>query len=132
MSTPSTDRRTSVVTDLAPPPAGHYSQAIIAGGLVWIAGQTPRCPSGERLNDRPFEAQARQALANVAAIAATAGTSLQHAAQVTVYLKDIADRFAFDKVWTEFVTAPYPARAVVQSELPGFAIEILAVCVGPA
>ena len=117
-----------VVTDEAPAPAGHYSQGLIRDGVVWIAGQTPRLPDGTRLNDEPIEVQARQALANVDAVARAAGSSLANALQVTVFLTDPEDRFVFDDVWCEFVSEPFPTRSVVQSDLPGFAVEILAVC----
>lgn len=123
--------RLQVTTRNAPQPAGHYSQGFVHHGLVWVAGQTPRLPDGTRLNDEPFEVQARQALRNVAAVAAAAGSSLAHALQVTVYLSDSEDRFVFDDVWCEFVNEPFPTRAVVQSNLPGFAVEVVAVCAVP-
>ena len=124
-------RREPVVTDQAPPPAGHYSQGLVRDGLIWIAGQTPRLPDGTRLNDEPFEVQARQALRNVEAVAAAAGSSLADALQVTVFLADPQDRFVLDEIWCEFADEPFPTRAVVQSGLPGFAIEIVAVCAIP-
>jgi enamine deaminase RidA (YjgF/YER057c/UK114 family) len=120
-----------IVTDQAPPPAGHYSQGLVRDGLVWVAGQTPRLADGTRLNHEPFEVQARQALRNVDAVAAAAGSSLAHALQVTVFLVNPEDRFTFDEVWCEFVSEPYPTRAVVQSDLPGFALEVVAVCAVP-
>ena len=123
--------RTPVSTPHAPPPAGHYSQGIVHDGLVWIAGQTPRLPDGTRLNGEPFDVQARQALRNLDAVAVAAGSSLTHALQVTVYLTDPDDRMVFDEVWCEFVSEPFPTRAVVQSDLPGFAVEVVAVCVIP-
>lgn len=123
--------RVPVVTAKAPPPAGHYSQALINGGLVWIAGQTPRLPDGTRLDGEDFVTQARQAIRNVDEIAVAAGSSLGYALQVTVFLADPQDRFAFDDVWSEFVGEPFPTRAVVQSDLPGFAVEIVAVCALP-
>lgn len=123
--------RVPIVTPDAPEPAGHYSQGLVHNGLVWIAGQTPRLPDGTRLNDEPFEVQARQALRNVDSVALAAGSSLAQALQVTVFLDDPEDRFVFDDVWREFVEQPYPTRAIVQSGLPGFAIEIVAVCALP-
>jgi enamine deaminase RidA (YjgF/YER057c/UK114 family) len=98
---------------------------------VWLAGQTPRTADGARLNNSSFEDQARQALRNTEAVAVAAGTSLQHAVSVTVYLRDPGRRMEFDDVWRDFVTVPYPARAIVQSDLPGFDIEISAVCAIP-
>lgn len=123
--------RPPVTTAAAPPPAGHYSQALVHGGLVWIAGQTPRLPDGTRLKDKTFAVQARQALHNVEAIAAAAGSSLALAVQVTVFLANPEDRFMFDELWCEFVSDPFPTRAVIQSDLPGFDIEIVAVCALP-
>lgn len=123
--------REPVRTSDAPPPAGSYSQAIQHHGLVWLAGQTPRTADGARLNNSSFEDQARQALRNTEAVAVAAGTSLQHAVSVTVYLRDPGRRMEFDDVWRDFVTVPYPARAIVQSDLPGFDIEISAVCAIP-
>ena len=123
--------RTPVTTTDAPPPAGHYSQGLVHGGVVWVAGQTPRLPDGTRLDGQPFDVQARQALRNVQAVAAAAGSSLARALQVTVFLADPEDRFAFDEVWQEFVSGPFPTRAIVQSDLPGFAVEVVAVCAVP-
>lgn len=124
--------RTPVTTSAAPPPAGTYSQGIVAGGLLFVAGQTPRRPDGTRLDDQPFAVQARQALTNVEEIAAAAGTTLAQAVSVTCYLSNPDDRFAFDEIWADFVSQPYPARAVVQSDLPGFTIEISAVVACPS
>jgi reactive intermediate/imine deaminase len=126
------DPRRFVSTTAAPPPAGGYSQAVIAGGLVHIAGQTPRLPDGTRINDAPFDEQARQTFRNVAQIALASGTSLDRAVSVTVYLHDIGDRGRCDEVWREFFTEPWPARAIVGSSLPGFAIEVVTVCALPA
>jgi reactive intermediate/imine deaminase len=120
------DRRIITTAD-APPPAGTYSQAVCAGGLVHVAGQTPRLPDGTRLGDAPFESQTRQTLVNIEAIARAAGSSLAEAAFCTVYLADIEQRGVFDSVWAEFVGAAPPSRAIVQSHLPGFALEVTAV-----
>ncbi len=114
----------------APPPAGSYSQAISAGGLLFISGQTPRLADGTRCATAPFDVQARLALGNTDAIAKAAGVTLASAAMVTVFLTDPKSQAAeFDKVYREFLdhSAPYPARAIVQSSLPNGAIEITAV-----
>lgn len=124
---PPDDGRRSVRTPDAPPPAGTYSQAIIAGGFVFVSGQTPRLPDGTRLTGSPFDVQARQALRNLEAVARSAGSSLRHATMVTVYLRDPGNRTIFDEVYREFVGSPFPARAIVQSELFGMEVEITAV-----
>ncbi len=85
--------REAISASAAPPPAGTNSQAIRAGGtLVFISGQTPRRPDGTRLKDAPFREQARMTMDNLAAIARTAGLSLQDAVKVDVFLRDLADR----------------------------------------
>lgn len=116
-----------VTTPLAPPPAGAYSQAIRAGGFVFLAGQTPRLPDGTRIGDAPFEDQARRTLLNLEAVCRAAGVHLRDAVMVTVFLVDPANAPTFDRVWREFVVEPFPARAVVQSDLPGFALEVTAI-----
>jgi 2-iminobutanoate/2-iminopropanoate deaminase len=125
------DGRRAVRTDDAPPPAGPYSQAIVAGGLVFIAGQVPRTVDGTRLSDAPFDVQARQVLTNLEAVATAAGTSLRHATMVTVYLKDLGDRAAFDEIYREFLGDPAPARIMLPADLVGMAVEASAIALVP-
>lgn len=119
--------RRAISTVDAPPPAGSYSQAIAAGGFVFLSGQTPRLADGTRMNDAAFATQARLALDNLAALGRAAGTELSDAAMVTVYLRDTGRAAEFDAIYRTYVREPYPARAIVQSDLPGFEIEISAV-----
>lgn len=130
MTGPRSPQRQPVTTALAPAPAGTYSQAIAYDGLVFVAGQTPRTPDGARLGAQPFEAQVRRTLENLAAVATAAGTSLRHALKVTVYLRDPRRAADFDAIYREYVQAPPPARTCVQSDLPGFEIEVDAVLEG--
>lgn len=120
--------RDKITTDEAPAPAGTYSQAIAAGGLLYIAGQTPRTPDGTRVSGS-FEEQARQTLDNVEAVARAAGTTLAAAVKVNVYVRDTDQRGKFDEIYREYVGDPAPARCLVQSDLPGFDIEVDAVVV---
>jgi reactive intermediate/imine deaminase len=110
----------------APPPGGVYSQAIRAGNLVFLAGQGPFRPDGEKV-DGGFEAQARQTLQNLVAVATAAGGSLAHAVRVGVFLRDMGNFPAMNEIYREFFPQPYPARTTIQSDLPGFEIEIDAV-----
>jgi 2-iminobutanoate/2-iminopropanoate deaminase len=128
--TTGTSFRSGTTTDAAPPPAGAYSQAIRAGDTLYISGQTPRSPDGRRRGDEPFTTQVELTLANVAAIAEAAGARLADAAFVTVYLRDPRTHAAdFDAVYREAIGQPTvpPARAVVQSDLPHWDIEVTAV-----
>jgi 2-iminobutanoate/2-iminopropanoate deaminase len=110
----------------APPPAGVYSQAIRAGNLVFLAGQGPNRPDGQKV-EGGFEAQARQTLQNLAAVAKAAGASLAEAVRVGVFLRDMANFPAMNDIYREFFPEPYPARTTIQSDLPGFEIEVDAI-----
>ncbi len=122
-----------IVTNQAPAAIGPYSQAIRAGGLVFVSGQIPLTPEGALVEGTIAE-QARQALTNLKAILEAAGSGLDRVVQVTAYLTDIAGFEAFNKVYAEFFTEPYPARAVVGvAELPkGVKVEVAAVALGGA
>lgn len=119
---------TPIRTDEAPPPAGPYSQAIRAGDIVYLSGQTPRDVVGNRLGELPFGAQVRQTLANLEAVARASGGSLADAVKVTVYLAPGRQTSEFNEVYTEFFAEPGPARTTVVSELAnGVTVEVDAV-----
>ena len=111
------------------PPGGHYSHAVIAGGLVFVSGQLPITPAGERLNSAGFEEQARQCLANVQAALEAAGSGVAQLVQVRVYITSIGNWPAFNQLYKVWAGQSMPARAVVPvPELHyGFAIEVEAV-----
>lgn len=124
--------RIAANTPGAPPPAGTYSQAIRVGRLAFLAGQTPRTESGERLNDAPFADQAHQVLRNLEAVANSMGASLGDAVKVNVFLVDPTRSREFDEIYRKFVGSPPPARTLTQSDLPGFVIEVDAIIELPA
>jgi reactive intermediate/imine deaminase len=94
-------------------PGGHYSHAAVGGGLVFISGQLPITPGGERLIDAGFEEQVAQTLANVQAALQAAGSDVDKLLQVRVYLDDIANWPAFDRIYERWAGPSRPARAVV-------------------
>ena len=110
-------------------PGGHYSHAVAGGGLVFVSGQLPIAPDQSKLNDAPFEEQARQVLDNVAHALTAAGTAVSRLVQVRVYVTDIKDWPAFNALYAEWVAPACPARCVVPvPELHyGFKIEVEAV-----
>ena len=110
-------------------PGGHYSHAVIAGGLVFVSGQLPITPSGEKLNQACFANQARQVLANVSAALAAAGTGVAQLVQVRVYVTDIDHWSAFNTIYADWAGDSRPARAVVPVPMlhHGFLIEVEAV-----
>jgi 2-iminobutanoate/2-iminopropanoate deaminase len=103
----------AVTTDSAPTARGHYSQAIVHAGLVYVAGQLPIDPRRpeERLAD--FESQARQVINNVIAIVEAAGSSRERILRTTVYIADVAHWPAFNAVYAQLLGAHKPARTVV-------------------
>lgn len=94
-------------------PGGHYSHATLGGGLVFVAGQLPITPNGQRLVDASFADQAAQVLANVHAALGAAGSGVDRLLQVRIYLDDIANWPAFDKIYEQWAGSSRPARAVV-------------------
>ncbi len=102
-----------VQTDQAPQAIGPYSQAIVAGNLVFCSGQIPLTPAGE-LVAADVEAQTHQVMQNLRAVLEAAGSSLAKVAQTTCYLADMNDFPVFNKVYAEYVREPFPARATVQ------------------
>ena len=103
-----------VHTDKAPAAIGTYSQAVQAGGTVYLSGQIPLVPETMALAEGPVEAQVRQVFRNLAAVAEAAGGTLGDAVKLTVYLVDLEDFATVNQVMEEFFAAPYPARAAVQ------------------
>lgn len=111
------------------PPGGHYSHATIANGFVFVSGQLPITPSGDRLNQASFEEQVNQTLSNVKTVLEAAGSSVAQLVQVRVYITSISNWPSFNQIYKEWVGQSLPARAVVPvPELHyGFSIEIEAV-----
>ena len=103
-----------IETPEAPRPAGHYSQAVAHGGLVFVAGQLPLDPaSGALVGAGDIEAQAEQVLRNVEAVLRAAGSDLDRLLSVTVYLTDRAYWAPVNQVYARLLGAHRPARAVV-------------------
>ena len=118
-----------ILTDGAPKPAGHYSQAIVYGDMVYVAGQLPIDPRTGEKKTGSIEEQTQQALSNLAAILEAANSDLSHVVKTTVYLSDIELWSRINEVYAKFFDSHRPARAVVPTrELHfGFQIEIDAI-----
>jgi 2-iminobutanoate/2-iminopropanoate deaminase len=105
-----------------------YSHAVVTSGrLCFIAGQGPVDPATGSFIEGDFEAQARQTLDNLRAVAEAAGSDLSRAVKVNAYLADMGDFPRFNEVYREYFTGERPARTTVQSNLPGFLVEVDAV-----
>jgi 2-iminobutanoate/2-iminopropanoate deaminase len=107
-----------IATQKAPAAIGPYSQAIDAGAFVFISGQIPVNPATGEIPEG-IKAQTTQSLANVKAILAEAGLTVDNVVKTTVFLSDMANFVPMNEVYAEVFTAPYPARsAVAVKELP--------------
>ena len=122
---------TSILTDRAPKPAGHYAQAVVSGAQVFVSGQLPIRPDGSPLDDDGFESQARQAIQNMLEIVRAAGSSPQQLLKVTAYIVGVANWARFDAVYASMLPGACPARSVVPvPELHyGYLVEIDAIAV---
>ena len=120
----------AISTDAAPAAVGPYSQAIRAGALLFLSGQLGIDPASGRLAEG-FAAQARQALANMAAVLSAAGANLEQVASVDVFVTNLEWFAEFNTVYAQFFGAHRPARAVIGvAALPlGALVEIRAVAV---
>jgi 2-iminobutanoate/2-iminopropanoate deaminase len=109
-----------------PPPAGHYSHAVVHDGIAYLAGQLPHAPGDPGRKPGTIEEQARQVLANVEQVLKACGSSRDRVLRCTVYVSDIAFWPAVNRVYAEFFGEHRPARSVVPvNELHhGFAIEV--------
>jgi 2-iminobutanoate/2-iminopropanoate deaminase len=105
----------SVETAEAPLPGGHYSQAVIANGFVFVAGQLPVKLGGRNEIPAGIDAQTRQALSNVDAILRAANSSLDRVVSVTVYVTDIANWPEVNRVYADVFGKHRPARVVAVS-----------------
>jgi 2-iminobutanoate/2-iminopropanoate deaminase len=116
----------SVYASNAPAPVGPYSQAIRAGGFVFASGQIPLTPSTGELLRGPIEEQTRQVLDNLKAVLETAGSSLDKVVKTTVFLRDLKNFEAMNRVYATYFGQTPPARSTVQAAaLPkGVDIEI--------
>lgn len=118
--------REQVNTAEAPAPSGAYSQGIRAGGLAFLAGQGPFDADGNRVGDTVAE-QVRQTLANLDAVARSAGGSLASAVRVGVYLSDLRHFDEMNEEYLKHFGEPLPARTTTQSDLVDFDVEIDAI-----
>jgi 2-iminobutanoate/2-iminopropanoate deaminase len=111
--------RDVVITEHAPQAIGPYSQAIKAGGFVFVSGQIPIDPATGLIVQAEVAAQTDRVLQNLKAILTAAGTSLDNVVKTTVFLKSMGDFAAMNEVYARFWKKAPPARSTVEvSRLP--------------
>lgn len=117
----------AVSTDNAAPSGGPFSQAVIAGDFVYLAGAVPKLPDGTWVRGA-FAEQAHAAFANLARVAEAAGSDLDHAVRVGVYLREWNDFAEMNTIFAEYFRGLVPpVRTTLPVALSGFDIEVDAV-----
>ena len=118
-----------IATDRAPQAIGPYSQAVVAGGLVFASGQIPIDPATGQFVEGGIGEQTEQVLRNVSNLLEAAGTSLARVVKTTVFLQDMADFPRVNEVYARVIGDARPARSTVQvAGLPrGVLVEIDAI-----
>jgi 2-iminobutanoate/2-iminopropanoate deaminase len=104
-----------IQTGTAPQAIGPYSQAVRAGGFIFLSGQIPLDPATMQMVEGGIEAQTRRVFENLKAVLAAAGTSLDKVVRATVYLADMGDFAAMNEVYAEYLGEVKPARSTVEA-----------------
>lgn len=119
-------KKEEIRTSKAPLPAGPYSQGLKIGTRVYVSGQRPVDAATGAIPPN-LDGQARQCLDNVRHVLEAAGAGMDDVAQITVFLADIADFAAFNAVYAEYFSAPFPTRTTISCTLRGILVEVNAV-----
>ena len=108
----------------SPPPAGPYSPAVKANGLVFVSGQGPIVPDTGEVLRGPFADQVHRVMQNLEIILEAAGTSMEKVVKTTIYLKDMANFSAMNEVYGSYVRGIPPARTTIQAAKLPMDIEV--------
>ena len=104
----------AINTDKAPAAIGPYSQATVAGGMMYVSGQLGIDPATGKFVEGCVACQSKQVFKNLVAVLAAEGLTLDNVVKTTVYLKDMNDFVKMNDVYAQFFTEPYPARAAIE------------------
>jgi 2-iminobutanoate/2-iminopropanoate deaminase len=111
--------------DGAPAPGGSYSHGVIANGFLYTCGMGPIDPATGRVVEGDITVQTRQVLKNLEAILKTKGATFAQVVKVTTHLQELHRDFAgYDQAYREFLSAPFPVRTTVGSDLMNILVEI--------
>ena len=111
--------------DGAPAPGGSYSHGVIANGFLYTCGMGPIDPETGKVVEGDITVQTRQVLRNLEAILKTKGATFAQVVKVTTHLQELHRDFAgYDQAYREFLSAPFPVRTTVGSDLMNILVEI--------
>ena len=105
--------RKTIHTDAAPQAIGAYSQAVVAGGTLYVSGQIPLVPETMEIDEGDIGAKIRRVFANLMAVVEAAGAGADQVSKLNVYLTDLSHFPLVNEVLAEYFAEPFPARAVV-------------------
>ena len=103
-----------ISTPKAPAAIGPYSQAIEVKGLLFTSGVIPIVPSTGELVEGDIEAQAEQAIGNLAALIEAAGAKIENTIKTTVFIKNMDDFTKVNEIYAKYFTTDFPARSCVE------------------
>lgn len=106
--------RTIISTAKAPAAVGTYSQAVKVGSTVYVSGQIPLDPTTGQLVDGAIEIHIRRVFDNLQAIVEAAGGTFAQVTKLNVFVTDLSNFAALNKIMAEYFQEPYPARAAIQ------------------
>ena len=101
-----------VSTEKAPAAIGPYSQAVVAGGVIYTSGQIPVNPETNAIAGNTIEEQAEQVMKNLGAVLAEAGTTFEKVVKTTCFIADMGDFAKFNEIYAKYFTEK-PARSCV-------------------
>lgn len=118
-----------VNTDKAPAAIGPYSQAVSAGGMLYVSGQIPLDPASGEIVEGGVAGQTKQVLENLKAVVEAGGGDMSKVVKVTIYITDMGQFSVVNEIYGSYFSEPFPARACVQvSALPkGVEVEMDAI-----
>jgi len=125
--------KTVINTNSAPAPIGPYSQAIAAGGFVFVSGQIPANPSTGEVVSGDIKAATKQVMENIKAVLAEAGLNFSNVVKTSIFLTDMQSFAHVNEVYGTYFTDQFPARETVQvAALPkNVNVEISVIAVKP-
>ena len=98
----------------APEPIGPYSQAVLAGGMLYCSGQVPIDPTTNEIVGDTIEVQTERTIKNISAVLSAAGLDFDNVVKATCYLKSMDDFAAFNAIFAKYFTKK-PARACIEA-----------------
>ncbi len=114
-----------ICSSKAPAAIGPYSQAIIAGNLVFLSGQIPLCPITGNVIGETIAEQTAQVIRNICNVLSAAGTDISHVVKTTCFLSDMKDFAAFNEVYAEsFISLPARSCVAVRELPKGVLVEV--------